>query len=346
MHILYLGDNNVNSTSFHRSQALARLGHTVSILNPYSEFSNQLFNPFLSKINYLTGYVFLEKRILKWLKLNIIIDSKYDIIWVNSGELFGAGSLKYLKLLNIPIVLYNNDDPTGSRDGNRFCSLIKALPFYDLCVVVRFQNVEEFYEKGAKNVMRVKMSYDEIIHNPNNEQVDILCKFKSDVAFIGTWMRFEKRDEFILNLINSGISVSVWGDRWEKSKYWYKIKPFYKGNSLAGKDYVAAIKGAKVCIGMLSKGNRDQHTTRSFEIPFAGGLLCGERTIEHLEMFKEGEEALFWSDSNECIRICKKFLSDDILREKIRINGMEKVRKLKVGNENVCQTILNRIIRL
>lgn len=267
----------------------------------------------------------------------------YDLIWVNSGELIGSKSVLYLKSFNVPVVLYNNDDPTGGRDGNRFKTLLKALQLYDMCVVMRHQNVKEFYKIGAKKVLRLHMSYDEIIHKPYDRLVEIPSKFKSDVVFIGTWMRGENRDEFILGLIDSGINVSIWGDRWEKSTHWNKIKPFFKGKSLGGRDYVAAIQGAKICLGMLSKGNRDLHTTRSFEIPYSGGLLCAERTKEHLQFYKEGEEALFWGDVNECIEICKKILENDMLGEHIRLSGMKKVRVLGVGNEDICRSIIHEI---
>lgn len=346
MKILYLGDNNPNSTSLHRANALCRIGHNVIHLNPYNEFEIQLQNPILGRIHYYTGYKYLQFSFLNWLKKVFYNTERFDIIWINSGELFGSNTLKYLKQFTNHLVLYNNDDPTGGRDGGRFKSLLKAIPFYDLCVVMRNQNKDEFYAIGAKKVMRLYMSYDEIAHRPFDKYLDIPMNYKSEVAFIGTWIRGENRDEFILKLINSGIIVSIWGERWQKSKNWNKIKPYYKGKSLGGREYVAAIQGAKICIGMLSKGNRDLHTTRSLEIPFANGVLCAERTSEHLNFYKEGEEAVFWNDSNECIKICKTLLNNHILREQIRIAGNIRVKMNKVGNEDICKKIIEEFISI
>jgi hypothetical protein len=103
---------------------------------------------------------------------------------------------------------------------------------------------------------------------------------------------------------------------------------------------VAALQGAKIALGFLSHGNRDLHTRRSVEIPYAGGLLCAERTTEHLAMYEEGIEAVFWSDVNECAAICHKLLVDDVLRERIRQQGMTRVRADGYGNESVCREIL------
>jgi spore maturation protein CgeB len=306
MKILYIGQDSVYSTSYHRASALRRIGNEVKIINPYFIFKNELNHFLLSKIHYRTGYMFLQKTIAEWIRTVILDTKNIDLIWIDSGELFGVNCLNELKSLNRPIILYNVDDPTGERDGNRFKSLKKSLPIYDLVVIVRDETKHECLKLGATNVLLVSRSYDEVAHLPFKSTVDIPLEFKSDVAFIGTWMRHEKRDEFILKLIESGVNVSIWGDRWEKSKNWNKLKKNFKGKSLGGRNYIAAIQGAKICIGMLSKGNRDLVTTRTFEIPYSGGLFCAERTSEHSALYEEGVEAVFWNNAEECASICKK----------------------------------------
>jgi Glycosyl transferases group 1 len=342
--ILYLGDSVPSSTSSHRVHALTRIGHTVRLLDPYKTFDGQLKSRWLGPIHFRTGYRFLKNKVTKWVKTIVNTESKPDLIWINSGELFGSESLKALKQLSCPIVLYNNDDPTGGRDGRRFDLLIDALPYYDLCVVMREMNVSEFKAKGAKEVVRVFMSYDEVVHKPFESSSDIPENFRSDVAFIGTWMRFEKRDEFLLVLINQGIPVSIWGDRWEKSPHFEVLKPFWRGGALRGRDYVAAMQGAKICLGLLSKGNRDLHTQRSLETPYAGGLFCAERTSEHKQLYEEGVEAVFWNDANECAKVCKELLRDNALRARILQAGMNRARANKVGNEDMCKTVLEKVL--
>ena len=92
-----------------------------------------------------------------------------------------------------------------------------------------------------------------------------------------------------------------------------QLKPYFKGQTLKGKDYISAIQGSKICLGLLSKGNRDLHTTRTFEIPFIGSLLCAERTSEHLELFDENLEAVFWNSAEECAEKCKELLKNQLL---------------------------------
>ncbi|MET0465740.1 MAG: glycosyltransferase [Chitinophagaceae bacterium] len=343
MRIVYIGEDKKNSNSLLRAQAMERLGHEIIVCNPFSAAASSLTSRWKGAFHYRTGYIFLQSLINKWVRSLIKNEPRPDLVWVNSGELLGPQSIKILKQWNVPVVLYNNDDPTGGRDGRRFLSLLRALRMYDLCVVLRTFNVDEYKQRGAKKLIRQFMSYDEQMHKPFADITQIDEKFRSEVAFIGTWMPGENRDEFLLKLVTLGVPVTIWGDHWQKSPLWDKLQFYYKGKALGGRDYVAGIQGAKICIGMLSKGNRDLHTRRSVEVPYVGGLLCAERTPEHVEMYKEGEEALFWDDAEECAKICKELLADDNKREGIRLAGMRRVRKLGVGNEDIVRQAISAL---
>ncbi len=342
--ILYIGDSNSSATSGHRANALKRLGHEVVIQDPYVVFAKPLNSRWFGPIHYRTGYRLLQRRIAKW-TINLVRTlPKPDVVWVDSGELLGPACLDGLRKFGCPIILYNVDDPTGKRDGRRFDMVIKSLQAYDCVVVVRRETEEECRRLGAQRVIRVLRSYDEEAHKPYAHAKDIQSKYVSEVVFIGTWMRHEKRDEFLLELLNQGVPLSIWGDRWKKSPNWAALEAVYCGGALGGRDYVAAIQGAKLCLGLLSKGNRDLHTQRSLEVPFAGGLLCAERTTEHQEIYQEGKEAVFWDNAAECAAICKELLANDAQREKIRLAGMNKVRALGVGNEDICRRILVEVL--
>lgn len=338
--ILYFGDSWSSSTSAHRANALKRLGHDVVIHDPYHQFTKQLHSRWFGPLHHRTGFRFLQAQVARWTRNVVSEATNPDFIWIDSGELFGAACIRAMHELPCPVILYNIDDPTGKRDGHKFDSLIKALPLYNLVVVVRKETEKECYALGAKQVMRVMRSYDEVAHQPFSDKTEIPPEFTSEVAFIGTWMRYEKRDEFLLALVNQGIRLSIWGSRWKKSPHWVALQPYYRGEALGGRAYVAAMQGAKVCLGMLSKGNRDLHTTRSLEVPYAGGLLCAERTTEHVAMYQDGVEAAFWSDAAECAAVCKQLLENDEHREAVRLAGMRRVRSLAVGNEDVCEAIL------
>jgi spore maturation protein CgeB len=341
--ILYLGPDHPGSTSKHRSDALGRLGYKVTHLNPEKFLGIHLQHHFLAKIHFRTGYLYLQDSIQQWLSSIVSSKVRYDLVWVDGGELFGPSAFTKFKQLAPLVVLFNVDDPTGPRDGNRFNMTRMAISKYDLAVTVRTESEIEMMNLGCSNVIKVWRSYDEVAHRPLPNPLDIPDHLRSDVAFIGTWMRNERRCEFLLKLIEGGIPISIWGDRWQKSPLWNRLKSCYRGPSLSGRDYVAAIQGSKICLGLLSKGNRDLHTTRSLEIPYIGGLFCAERTSEHKKLYREGVDAIFWESPYECIDICHQLLRDHEKRDRIRSSGMKRVRELKVGNEDICQKVVQFI---
>ena len=113
-----------------------------------------------------------------------------------------------------------------------------------------------------------------------------------------------------------------------------------------GDDYVKAIRGAEIAIGLLSKGNEDLHTTRSLEIPAIGTLFCAERTSEHLAMYEDGEEAVFFDSADECADLCLALLAQPDRIAKIAAAGLRRVRRNGDFNERLLSKIINAALTM
>lgn len=334
MRILYIGTEATGTTSRHRADALRRLGHEVEIVNPVAVLPASRL---LRALHFRTGYRLLTRKVLLEVQQRVA-DRRYDLAWIDSGYLVSAECVRWVKT-RAPFVLnYCVDDPTGPRDPSKWSTYRHSIPEYDLCVVVREWNRGEYTALGARTVMRVMMGFDEVAHAPLPLSTEDAEKWRSDVVFVGTWM--PERGPFLAELVRRGVPLAIHGLRWEKAPEWKTLEPHWRGAFASGADYVKAIQYAKVAIGMLSKGNRDMHTTRSTEIPYIGTVFCAERTPEHLQMFREGEEALFWSSAEECAAGCAAVLQDDARRVRIAAAARAKVKSLGLGNEAVCARIL------
>lgn len=329
--ILYLGP--ISGTCLDRANALRRLGHQVEhvdlrLLLPKTQW--------VDRIVWRLGGNLLAPLLMRGLA-NKLNGKRFDLCYVDGGELVTPSVITLLRLHTKKIINYNIDDPFGSRDGRRYSAYLKSLISYDLCVVMRDENVDEAKALGAKNVMRVYMAADEVSHSPR-----LLNKgdaqWASDVLFLGTWM--PERGPFLLDLINLGLPLTIRGSNWHKAPEWPQLRRHWKGGPIGGDSYAKAIQSAKVNLGLLSKGNRDLHTTRSLEIPALRGLLCAERTPEHLSMYTEGQEALFWSDAEECAAMCQFALQDETRRQGISKAGHQRIRKNGHYNETTLSNIL------
>jgi spore maturation protein CgeB len=339
LRVLYIGAN--SGTSRHRALALRRLGHDVSHIDPRAMTPD---NRFVGMWTWRTGGLFLE-GFLRQRVIRNLPATGFDLVWVDGGDLVGPSLVRELKNRFGTVINYNVDDPFGTRDRRKWRLYLESVALYDLVVVVRECNVIEAYAKGARDVLHVYRSADEIAHSPRRLAVVESQQWASDVAFIGTWM--PERGPFLATLIRLGVPLTIHGDRWHKAKEWKVLCPYWCGPGLrSDDDYAAAVQGAKICLGLVSKGNRDLSTQRSFEIPHLGGVLCAERTTEHSQLYKDNEEAVFWSTPEECTSKCMKLLHDEPYRQLLGINGRNRCLKNGTTNEVVLAKILQRALRL
>ena len=336
MNILYLG--RATGTAGHRAGALRRLGHTVHQVDPDRMVPAGRLR---ARLHWETGGILAEKTVAAQV-LAALEDTGFDLTWVDSGRNVGPILVRELQQRYGPVVNYNVDDPYGRRDRFAWSLYKKAVPTYNLVVVVREENVAEAIALGAKKVLRVYRSADEVAHAPRVlTDADHAC-WDSEVVFVGT--HFPGRGPFMADLVRLGVPLTIYGDLWEKAKEWPLLQKSWKGpGTTRDDDYAKAIQCSKVSLGLLSKGNRDLHTTRSLEVPSLGGLFCAERTLEHQFLYCEGEEAAFWSDAAECAEVCLRLLAADSRRREIAQCGRERCLRNGTMNEQILIHVLSQL---
>ncbi len=341
MNILYLGVN--TGTGGHRLGAMLRLGHTVVTVDPYSMLpSSPAVGPWRRYGGSLGLVEIIRRRVLQSLKQ--IGSGRFDLVWIDHGDLVSARLVDDLKKRASLVVCYNTDDPFGPRDRLLYREFLKALPHYDLMVVVREVNVQEAYRHGAKSVLRVFMSADEVAHRPRQLTAAEREEWASEVVFVGT--AFRERGPFLAKLVRLGVPLSIYGNGYQRLSEWPLLQPHWRAaNAESVEGYASAISAAKVCLGLLSVGNRDLHTTRSMEIPSLGGVLCAQRTPEHLALYEEDREAVFWDGPEECAAKCLALLADDIRRQAVAAAGQRRYLTSPWRNMQVVQSVLEAASR-
>ncbi|MBK8476789.1 MAG: glycosyltransferase [Opitutaceae bacterium] len=335
MKILYIGDDQIGTTSLHRAEALRRLGHDVVLVNASMPIPRQRWAISLAV---RTGFRVFEP----WIRSHVlrrIRGQHFDLVWLNCSPEVGPGLARTLRRQSRWIAGYMNDDPFGGRDGRKWDLFKKALPCYDLLAVVRTPNIEEAYRAGAKKVVHAFMSCDPVAHSPVVMTAPERREWSSEVVFVGNW--FPERGPFMARLLELGVPVTIRGLEWQRAPELGRFQDAWKGPAANGADYVRAIQSAKVALGLLSKGNRDLHTTRSAEVPFIGGaVFCAERTSAHEMLYRDGEEAVFWSSPEECAARCKELLADEERRRRIAAAARNRVIAWGLTNDEVMAALL------
>ena len=319
-----------------RAHALERLGHAISFVDPFDWIGRSVW---MARWVHHAGAFGIGIKIDRPI-FEAVKHSRPNLIWVDQGAYIGGSLIGKLRTLSVPVVNYTIDDPWGGRDGRRFDRYLTAVPYYDLLAVVCEENIAEAYATGARKVMRIWRSADEVAHRPRLITDEDNQKWGSEVCFIGTW--FPERGPFMAELVRAGLPLSIWGDRWQKAPEWPVLAPYWRGPGQGDpENYARIIQCAKISLGLLSKGNRDRHTQRTFEIPAIGGLFCAERTDEHCKSFKEGVEAVFFDDARECAEHSRRLLNDDALIATMKRNGHQRYLNGEHKNESVVNNILH-----
>jgi hypothetical protein len=336
MKILYLGV--VAGTSLHRRTALERLGHRVRHLDPESTLPKDYLR---AKFRYETGALLSDRRVARDV-LAALGRETFDLVWVDHGRCVGPALIEGLRQRAGAVLNLNVDDPYGWRDRLSWLLYRKAVAHYDLVVVVRRPNVEEAIALGARNVMWVWRAADEIAHAPCTPTQEERRRYASDVVFVGTY--FPERGPFFAELLQRGVPLSIYGDHWQKAPEWPLLAPHWRGPaSRSDREYALMVQCSKISLGLLSKGNRDFHTTRSAEVPHLGGLFCAERTPEHDALYRDGKEAVFWWDAAECAEQCHALLRDEPLRREIAAAGRARCIENGTLNEKIAEAVLQRV---
>lgn len=329
-----------SNTCLHRLWALKKYG-TVDIvdtsLNSQGYFyrvCNKLFNLGFS-IN-LPDTCGANQKIKDCVK-NI----EYDVVWIDKGLSINARTLKFIKriLPSCLIVTFSPDNMT--KRFNQSENYLKAIQFYDYTITTKSYIFESLEEMGHRNIIFAHKTYEPTFHFPMELTETEKSKYICDVGFIGAW-EYE-RCESIKFLADNNIQVIVYGDgRWKDYSNYSKNLKVRDG--LFSSDYCKALGAFKISLCFLRKMNQDQQTARTMEIPACGTFMLAERTEEHLELFREGEEAEFFESNEELLEKCRYYLEHHVKREEIAANGLARCQTSGYSNEMLVKKLLDRIL--
>lgn len=310
------------------SDALISLQHTV-ICFSYRNYFKGVLGRFEEKIPF-PGLALrrLNREILK-----VAFNQQPEVIIFWRGTHILPSTIKVLNDAQILTVSYNNDDPFGGLAGVNvpwhhhflWTWYLKNLRDMRLVFMYRSVNIPEAAQYGAQNVYLLRSYFVPEYHYPVNLTGSDIAVYGCDVAFVGHYEP-DQRVNYLRSLVEAGCNVKLYGDRsWSRNvlgdlyEYFFPIQPARNEN------YPKALCGAKICLAFLSKMNRDSYTRRCFEIPACGRLMLAERTPELLQMFKENEDACFFSSTEELVDKTKYLLRNPAKRQQISDAGRRRV---------------------
>ena len=324
--ILLVGEWRFQQYEISFSEAIEKLGHTCFKLSTYRYFEGWfskflLFSPFpgiqIIKLNYT---IVIQALYLK-------VDTVF--FWRPTKVL--PLTVWILNKLQILTVSYNNDDPFNKAFKSNLKYMLtwfwyrRSIKHFEFNYFYRNVNCSEAKKFKIKH-SDIFMPYfipwnDRPLELTQEENKQYYC----DVVFVGHF-EYDLRDEYLAYLLQYSVNLKIWGgENWRESKY---LREAYDVSSITravGRNYSKALCASKIALVFLSRLNRDTYTRRCFEIPAHKICMLAERTDDLLRLFKEDEEACFFSSKEELLLKVQWLLKNPSKRSEIAEAGYKRV---------------------
>ncbi len=339
MKILYATALSLNDSSLYRLWALERLGHQVIPLNA---FDYDPAHPILNKISYRLAAGPFVSRLNRDL-LQMAEAEKPDLLWTDKLLSMRPSTLDRMREMGIATVSYMIDNPFGPRRDPGWRLYMKTIPHYDLHVVQRDKNILDYPSRGARDVIKIQTPSEPTLHYaPLDGWSD--ADRDRDVSFIGT--PYDNRAEVLTRLWRDcGFQVTVSGNTrsWTRAFAPDAFKAIFRHGELFRDDYRNAIWRSRINLSFLTHSNQNEFVHKSFEIAGCGGFLLAERSEGHLQRFKEDEEAVFFSTFDELVAKIRRYLPDEVARNRIARAGNLRAARDGYHNDKQVQLIIERM---
>jgi spore maturation protein CgeB len=319
LRILCIGEMWYGSDARAAIMAFIRAGHVVEIVDELDYIPNAWRSTRMRIVRKLFRRLIVEE--LSSEVKRQIRQFQPHALFVFKGAYVDAGLLRMAREYKVASVNYYPDVSVTAHGP----FLPKALPLYDHVFTTKSYGPADMWGLGVIASSFLAPGHDPELHRSLTLSAGDIARYGCDVAFIGTWS--PKKERLLASLASEcpEIRLRVWGMQWERHRS-PSLGPSIEGRGAVGEEYVRAISGAKICLGLLSEARTgsssgDLITARTFQIPACGTFMLHERNTEAAQYFREGEEAGFFAGQAELSEKTRYFLANPSERQRIADAG-------------------------
>jgi hypothetical protein len=342
LRVLYLSGLTPDYYGEYRLRALRRLplGSVASLDTGSFASTSRLMSKLQFRLQAGPGVSRLNRAVLE-----AVEREEANVLLCDKVLSLHPSTLRDLRHRGVITVDYLNDNPFGPRRDPGWRLFRKTIPEYDLHAVPRSSSIADFCQFGAREAMEIRFTYEPTVHfPPASPWTD--SNRERNVSFIGT--PYDERGDFLTRLWRAGIPVDISGSRphWQSTLPADGFDAIFRAGELIGDAYREAIWRSRINLAFVTHSNRDEVAHKSFEITACGAFLLAERTPEHLACFREDEEAVFFSDFDECRAKVERYLNDESARSAIAAAGQRRAWTSGYDNDSMMRRLLGRAAEL
>lgn len=200
--------------------------------------------------------------------------------------------------------------------GKSVYQLNDSLGSYRAVFIFSKNLVPIFYQLGAKRVEWMPFAYDPLVHvQHSSKYLDTPC------CYLGTWGPIQ--EYWLEPLVTLGLKI--YGGGWHHLSKKSMLRSCWVENEGTGPRMTNVIARSKIVFNMVRAEAGCAHSMKTFEIPACGGFMLTNWTEEQEIFFQGGKDCVFFNSKNDFLDKVNYYLANDDEREKIRINGIQKV---------------------
>ncbi len=178
--------------------------------------------------------------------------------------------------------------------------------------------------KQAKKLILTSHGYDPDVHRVLQLSSRVMEQYGCDVSFAGSWS--SKKEGYLAALIAElpEKKIRIWGVGWTRASV--RVRNRWMGREAFGDELALVYGASSINLGLLSESGQDtkcgdQTTTRTWQIPAAGGFLLHEDTEEVRQCFDPGKEIGLFRTKSDLVKAVSFYLEDEQRRHSIAAAG-------------------------
>jgi hypothetical protein len=262
-------------------------------------------------------------------------EEKPNIILLVGGAKVLFGTLATIKVIRptCKIVWIWPDTPMNLNANN-----LNYRSIIDLSATYSKASVQVFNSLGFKNVHWVPLAGDLFLHGNKVKENN---HFDCDISFVGMWRPEREKIMQTINTYFSHLKIEIYGNYWKRNCKNEQLMKKWKGNGFYAKSLSNHFNNTKISLNIIDDTNYPAANMRFFEIPTSGGFQICSSCPEMETIFQEGEDILYFKNSDELIEKVNWALNNTDSLQRIK-----KAAQLKINMQHNYSIRMQQILDL